>query len=88
MAVLLGAGGGGGHKGAKERVRAIGAREKFGVELRPQHERMVAELGDLDEAAIGRETREDEALGGEWRAIGVVKLPSMPMPFVGGRARR
>src|SRR5437016_2063163 len=66
------------HRGAdelaEERMRPVGARTKLGMELRANHERVVAQLANLDQRAVGRDAARDQAALFEDRLVGVVEL--------------
>ena len=72
----------GGDELAEERVRFRGLGLEFRMELHGEEPRMVGQLDDLDEIAVGTQSAGDEALGLERFAIFVVELVAMPVPFV------
>jgi len=58
-----------------------GAGLELGVELHPHKPGMVAQLNDLDQSAIRRQTAENQAFGQEHLTIGVIELIPVAMTF-------
>src|SRR5689334_10759282 len=65
----------------EERVRAVRPRAELRVVLGAEVERMAFELADLDEPAVGRQSREAHAVIAEELAVRVVELPAVAMPL-------
>src|SRR5882724_6187188 len=51
---------GSGHEAVEQRVRALGPALELGVELARDEPRVVLELDDLDEPAVGALTRQEQ----------------------------
>src|SRR5581483_4968186 len=77
-ALALGARGGGDESG-EERMRARRPRLQLGVELAAEEPRMVRELDDLDELAVGREAAQAHAVLDEQLAILIRDLITVPV---------
>src|SRR5580693_5275867 len=65
----------------EERVRSIGPRLELGVRLRADVERVIGDLGELDESAVGRGARAAHARGLELRAVARVELVTVAVTF-------
>src|SRR5216684_9148948 len=70
---------GGDQEIAEEGVRAVGPALQFGMELAADHERVVGQLGDLYQAAIGGGAGEDHPRVAECLSERVIELVAMPM---------
>ena len=73
------------HKRLEQRVRPVGAALELGMELRPDHERVFAQLGDLHQPTVGRKAGKHQPIPDQHLAVGVVELEAMAMPLVGVR---
>src|SRR5713226_866651 len=62
---------------AEERVRAIRATLKFGMELRADKPGMICQFNDLDQAIIGRAAADDHAMRLHAPAKLIVELVAM-----------
>ena len=67
---------------AKQRVRLAGAALELGVGLGGYEPGVFGQLDHLDQAAVGREARHDEARFLQPAAIGVAHLVAVAMPLV------
>ena len=72
---------------AEQRVRPVRAAAELGMELDADEERMVFELHDFDQLAVGRNAAGNQSGPGQRFAIIVVDLKAMPVALGnGGRA--
>ena len=71
-----------GHEAIEQRVRPLGPRLELGMELAGHEPRMVPELDDLDQPAVGRLPGQDHAGRLERLAIAVVHLEAVAMALV------
>src|SRR5438105_11966088 len=72
---------GGGYKRLEERMRIVEPRLELGVKLAAEHKRVIAQLGDLDEPAIGRLAANDQPGVLKDITIVVVQFPAMAVPL-------
>jgi TRAP-type C4-dicarboxylate transport system permease large subunit len=70
------------HKSGEEGVGAVRAGLEFWVVLDPDHPRVVLDLDDLDQAALGVGTPDDQAGGLELGPVGVVIFEAMAVAFL------
>src|SRR5581483_10695258 len=71
----------------KQRMRMERLRLEFRMELHREVPRMVGQLGDLDELAVGRAARNPKAVLDERPLVQAVELVAVAMPLVNeGRA--
>ena len=66
---------------AEQRMRPVRPALQLRVELRAEHERVVAQLADLDQRAIRRGAAHAQARRFERVAVGVVELEAVAVPF-------
>ena len=66
----------------EQRVRALRPGLELGVELAGDEPRVVAQLDDLDEAAVGRHAGQEHARALEGLAVAVVHLEPVAVPLV------
>src|SRR5438046_1259038 len=64
----------------EQRVRSIRSRTELRVELAGHEPRVVLELDDLDQAAVGRLAGHDHAVLFKCLAVPVADLETMPVP--------
>ena len=70
------------HEPVEQRVRALRPALELGVELAGHEPRVVAQLDDLDQAAIGRHARQEHARALEGLAVAVVHLEPVAVTLV------